>query len=143
MDSILLVPILTPSTRYSEWKSKMIAYLKRKVSMGLGKQSYEYEKNWINDGDRAYGAICGTFSRILLIYLIEFAEYPKDLWIELDRIFGKHNEDCYRNMGRTFRTTRVLYSKFSASTLFDEFVQDEEEAKSSHSQFKLKKVSLE
>ena len=55
----------------------MIASLKRQglyeVSMGLGKESYEYEKYWINDGDRAYGSICGTFSRSFLIYLIEFA----------------------------------------------------------------------
>ena len=134
MDSKLSVPLLTPSTRYSEWNSKMIASLKRQgiyeVSVGLGKESYEYEKDWINDGDRDYGAICGTFSRILLIDLIEFAEYPKDLWIELDRIFGKHNEDFYSNMGNTFKTTRVLYSKFSASTLSDEVVQDEEEAES-------------
>ena len=135
MDSILSVPLLTPSTRYSEWKSKMISSLKRQgfyeVSMGLAKESYEYEKDWINDGDRSYGAICGTFSQSLLIDLIDFAEYPKDLWIELDRIFGKHNEDFNSNMRRTFRNTRVLYSKFLTSTLFDEFVQDEEETKSS------------
>ena len=51
MDSILSVPLLTPSTRYSKWKSKMIASLKRQglyeVSMGLGKESYEYEKDQI------------------------------------------------------------------------------------------------
>ena len=55
MDSILLVPLLTPSTRYSEWKLKMIAYLKRQglyeVSIGLGKESYKYESEWLNDGD--------------------------------------------------------------------------------------------
>ena len=49
MDSRLLVPLLTPSTRYSEWKSKMIASLKRQglyeVSMELGKESYKYEKD--------------------------------------------------------------------------------------------------
>ena len=89
--------------------------------MGLGKEYYEYEKDWINDGDRVVGAICGTFSP-RLCYLIESTEYPKDLWIELDRIFGKHNEDCYSNMGSTFRTTRVLYSKLSAFTLSDEVV---------------------
>ena len=44
----------------------------------------------------------------------------------MDRIFGNHNEDCYSNMGSTFRTKRVLYSKVSASTL-----SDEEEAESS------------
>ena len=49
MDSILSVPLLTPSTRYSEWKLKMIASLKRQglyeVSMRLGKASYEYDKD--------------------------------------------------------------------------------------------------
>ena len=66
-----------------------------------------------------------------LRYLIESAKYPKDLWEELDRTFGKHNEDIYRNLGSNFRTTRFLYSKVSASTLSDEVFQDEEEAKSS------------
>ena len=66
MDLILSVPLLTPSTRYSKRNLKIIASLKRQglydVSMGFGKESYEYEKDWLNDGDRAYGAICGTFS---------------------------------------------------------------------------------
>ena len=48
----------------------------------------------------------------------------------LDRIFGKHNEDCYSNLGSTFRTIRVFYLKFLPSTLSDEVVQDEEEAES-------------
>ena len=60
----------------------------------------------------------------------------------LDRIFGKHNEDCYSNMGSTFRTTRVLYSKVSASTLSDEFVQDEEEAKSSSQSIRIEESLL-
>ena len=64
----------------------------------------------------------------ILRYLIDYAEYPKDLWIELDKTFGKNNEDYYRNLERKFRTTRIIYLKFSSSTLSDEFVQDEEEA---------------
>ena len=44
----------------------MIASLKRQgiyeVSIGIGKYSYKDENEWLNDGDRAYGAICGTFS---------------------------------------------------------------------------------
>ena len=59
MDSILPVPLLNPSTQYSEWKLKMISYLKRQglyeVSIGLGKESYEDENDWLNDGDRAFG----------------------------------------------------------------------------------------
>ena len=82
MDSILLVPLLNPSTRYSKWKLKMIASLKRQglyeVSMGLGKESYEYEKEWLNDSDRAFGTICLALSPSLH-YLVKSAKYPKDL----------------------------------------------------------------
>ena len=109
----------------------MIASLKRQglyeVSIGLGKESYEYENDWLNHGDRAFGTICMAFSPSLR-YFIDSAEYPKDLWTGLDITFGKHNEDYYSNLDSTFRTTRVLYSKHSASTLSDEFVQEEEEA---------------
>ena len=61
MDSILSVPLLTTSTTYSEWKLKMIAYMKRKglyeVSIGLGKESYKDENEWLNDGDISFGII--------------------------------------------------------------------------------------
>ena len=92
----------------------MITYLKRhglyQVYIGLGKESYKYENEWLNDSDRSFGTIGMAFWKFpSLRYLIESAEYPKDLWTELDRTFGKHNEDIYRNLGSTFRTTRVLY----------------------------------
>ena len=49
MDSRLSVPLLTPFTRYSEWKFKMISFLKRQclyeVSIGIGKESYEDEND--------------------------------------------------------------------------------------------------
>ena len=82
MDSRLSVPLLTPSTRYSKWKLKMISYLKvqglYEVSIGIGKESYEDENHWINDGDRYFGTICMALSPSLG-YLIDSAEYPKDL----------------------------------------------------------------
>ena len=129
MDSKLSVPLLTPSTRYSEWKLKMISYLKGQdlyeVSIGLGKESYEYENEWINGGDRFSGIICTTFSPILC-YLIDSAEYPKDLWREIDRTFGKHNEDHSRKLEISSNTSsRVIPSKLSASSLSNEVVQDE------------------
>ena len=96
MDSILSVPLLTPSRRYSEWKLNMISYIKRQdiyeVYIGLGKESYEDENDWLNDGDRYFGRICLAFSPSLH-YLIDYVEYPKDLWRSLDIYFGKHNED--------------------------------------------------
>ena len=77
MDSRLSVPLLTPSTRYSEWKLKMISYLKRQglyeVSIGIGKESYEYDNVLLNNGDRDYGTICEAFPPSLR-YLIDSAE---------------------------------------------------------------------
>ena len=74
MDSILSVPLLTPSTRYSEWKLKMISYLKRQglleVYIGLDKESYEDENVWINDDERDFGTICHAFSPSLHYLLI-------------------------------------------------------------------------
>ena len=128
MDSNLSVPLLTPSTRYSEWKLKIISSLKGhdlyEVSIGLGKESYEYQNDWLNDNVRSFGTICLALSPSLR-YLIAPVEYPKDLWTKLDRTFGKNNEDHYSNSERTPNITRVIYSKVSASILFDEFVQDE------------------
>ena len=110
----------------------MIASLKRQdlheVSIGLGKESYENENDWINYGDRDFGAICLALSPCLG-YLIGSTEYPKDLWTKLDRTFGRNNEDHDRNLESTPRTKRVLYWKLLASTLSDEAVQYEEEAK--------------
>ena len=130
MDSRLSVLLLIASTRYLEWKLKMIASLKRQrlyeVSIGLGKESYKDENEWLNEGYIAFGTICMAFWRSpSLRYLIDYAKYRKDVWTKLDRTFRKHNEDYYRNLESTPRNPRVLYSKFSASTLSDEVVQDE------------------
>ena len=47
MDLRLSVPLLTPFTRYLEWKLKMISSLRKqglyKVSIGVCKESYEDE----------------------------------------------------------------------------------------------------
>ena len=79
MDLRLSVPLLNPFTRYSLQKLKMILSLKRQglyeVSIGLGKESYEDENEWINEGDRDFGTICLAFSPSLR-YLIDSAEYP-------------------------------------------------------------------
>ena len=100
------------------------------MSFRLGKESYENDNDWLNDDDRAFGAICLAFSPSVL-YLIGSTEYPKDLWTKLDRRFGKNNEDHNRNLESTPSTTIVLDLKVSASTLSDEVVQEEEEVESS------------
>ena len=47
----------------------------------------------------------------------------------MDKTFGKHNEDHSINLESTPNTTIFLSSNVSASILFDEVIQDEEEAK--------------
>ena len=97
------------------------------MSIRLGKESYENENDWLNDGDRDFGAICLALSPSLC-YLIGSPEYPKDLWKKMDRKFDKHNDNHNITLESTPNTTIVLYLKVSASTLPDEVVQDEEEA---------------
>ena len=60
----------------------------------------------------------------------------------MDRTFGKNNDDHYTNLERTPNTTRVLSSKFLASILSDEVVQDEEEAKSSTQSIRIEESLL-
>ena len=130
MDSRLSVPLLTPFTRYSECKLKMISFLKRQglceVSIGLGKESYDNENEWLNDVDATFGVIGLSLSPSLR-YLTNFVEYPKDLLTKLDKTFDKHSEDHNNTLESTPNTTRVLDSKVSTSTLFDEVIQDVEE----------------
>ena len=68
----------------------MIASLKRQdlyeVSLGLGKESYENEIDWINDGDATFGEI-GLALSPSLRYLTKYVEYPKDLWTKMDKTF--------------------------------------------------------
>ena len=141
------IPLLTPFTSYSEWKLKMIAYLKRRglyeVSIGLGRESYENENDWLNDSDRAFGSMCLALDDSLYYLIPNHAEYQKKFWPILDRTFGKHNEDHNSTLEIAASTTRVLHSKLSASTLSDEVVQDEDERQNLlHIQFELKKVSM-
>ena len=109
----------------------MIPSLKRRglyeVSIWIGKDSYENENEWLNDGDRAFGAICLALSDSLY-FVIDFAEYPKDLWTRLDITFGMIDEDHNSTLESTSNTIIILDPKISASTLSDEVVQDDEEA---------------
>ena len=83
MDSRLSVPLLSPFTSYLEWKLKIISSLKRKniyeICIGAGEESYEEPSDWLNDYDRAFGAMCMVISP-RMHYLIDFAN-PKELLI--------------------------------------------------------------
>ena len=75
------VPLLT-FTNYSEWKMKMIAYLKRQglygVFIGLGEEYFETKKDWLNECDGAFGTIALALSPSLR-YLTRSIEDPKEL----------------------------------------------------------------
>ena len=124
----------------------MIAYLKRQglyeVSIGFGKESYEYEKHWLNYGDRAFGRI-GLVVSPRLRYLIDSAEYQKHIWTKLDRTFGNRNEYYNRNLEIKPNSIRFIFSKVSASILYDEVVQDEEESESSTQSIRIEESLLE
>ena len=85
-------PLLSPFN-YDDWKPKMSAYLKRQclfdVSIGALSEpgSYEEKIDWINNFDRYYGIICLVMS-LNIHHLIDSAEYPFELWNNLDKAFG-------------------------------------------------------
>ena len=59
--SLISVHPLSPFN-YAKWKLKMVAYLESHdiidVSFGAGKESYEDENDWLDDGERAYARMC-------------------------------------------------------------------------------------
>ena len=136
------VPLLTLFTNYSEWKKKMIASLMRRglygVSIVLGEEFFS-ENDWMNECDAASGTMTLALSPRLR-YVSTSIEDPKELQTRLDRTFGMNDEDHNSTLESTSNTISILDPKFSASTLSDEVVQNEEEAKSSSSDFPLNYV---
>ena len=130
MESRVSLPLLSPFTSYSEWKLKMISYLKRQglyeISIGSSEESYEDTSDWLNDCDRAIGAICLAISPSMR-YLIDSIEYPKDLWTTLDKVFGKNNEDPSSYVESTSMSSIISLSQdLSSSKVSNEVKHDEE-----------------
>ena len=111
------------------------------MSIGIGKESYENENDWLNDGDRAYGTIALALDDSLC-YLICSAEYPKEIWTILDRTFGKHNEDHNSTLEITASTTRFLHSKVTELLSLMKLFKMKMKQNILHIQFELKKVSM-
>ena len=70
----------------------MISYQKRQglyeISIGVGEESYEEPSDWLNDCDRAIGAMCLAISPCVC-YLTDSIDYPKDLWKTLYRVLER------------------------------------------------------
>ena len=96
------------------------------MSIGLSKECFS-ENDWLNKCDGAFGTIAMGLSPSLR-YLIRSIEDLKELWTRLDRTFRVIDEDHNSILERIYSTISTLDPKFSASTLSDEFFQDEEEA---------------
>ena len=112
----------------------MIIFLKRQyilwVSNGLSRKYFESENDWLNVKDVAFEIMKLALSPSFR-YLGRSIKDPHELWTRLDRTFGMIDEDHNRSLERTSSTISILDPKISASTLSDEVVQDEEEAKAS------------
>ena len=49
------------------------------MSIGLGRESYENENDWLNDNDRVVGTICLALDDSFYYLNLGSTEYPKDL----------------------------------------------------------------
>ena len=111
----------------------MIAYLESHdlfdVSIGAGEEHYEEKNDWLTNCYKAYGIMCMAVSP-MMNYLIDYVDYPFELWINLDRYFGvqKEEDDTYNESNTS---SSVLPSNVSASIVSDEVIHDEEMKKSS------------
>ena len=69
----------------------MVAYLESHdllhVSFGASKEYYGEKNDWLDDYERAYENMCMVMTPNMR-YLMEFVEYPFELWRNLDKAFG-------------------------------------------------------
>ena len=121
-------PLLSPFN-YADWKPKMSAYLKRQclfdVSIGAlsEPESYEEKIEWINNCDRYYGIMCLVMYPNIY-HLIDSAEYPFELWKNLDKAFSLQEiED--EAWSEPNISSCSLSQYFLASTFSDEVDHDE------------------
>ena len=108
----------------------MISYLKTQglyeIYIGAGEESYEEPSDWLNDCDRAIGAMCLSISPCMH-YLIDSVDYPKDIWTTLDRVLGKDNEDPSSYVESASSSSMISLSQdFLASTVSYEVDHEEE-----------------
>ena len=98
---LISVPPVSPFN-YTEWKLKMVAYLKSHelfdVSIGaMAMPKSDDEKTiWFNDCDREFGAMCLAIPP-RMCYLIDTVEYPSEIWSRLDSAFGEKIEEISTN----------------------------------------------
>ena len=86
-------------------------------------ESYEEKIDWKNNCDRAYGIMCLGMSPNIH-HLIDYAEYPFELWKNLDKAFGLQEiED--EAWSEPNISSCSLSKDLLASTFSNEFDHDE------------------
>ena len=88
--------MLTPF-KFFEWKAEMVIQLRAKgifrVTMGtkVEPNSAGEKAKFFNKLDEAYGLLCLSISRELLLHLDSLTS-PKEVWEKLESLFGKTDE---------------------------------------------------
>ena len=106
----------------------MSTYLKRQclfdVSIGVLSEPESYEENidWINNCDRYHGIICLGMSPNIH-NLIDSAEYPFEIWNNLDKAFGVQEVEDEALIEHTISSC-ALSQHVLASTLSYEVIYD-------------------
>ena len=113
-------------------KSKMFAYIKRHclydVSIGAMREpgSCQEKYDWLNDNDRAYGTMCLDIPPTMC-YLLDSADYPFDLWRNIDEAIGMQQEyESYMERKKMGTSLCILHMVLT-SCISQEAVQNEEE----------------
>ena len=126
-----VVPLLSPFN-YVEWKPNMCAYLKRQCLYDVSTsflrelESYQDKYDWLNDNDRAYGTMFLAIP-LTMRYILDFADYPFELWRNLDEAFGMQQEDVSYMESKQVGTSLSVLPMISALCISQEAVQNEED----------------
>ena len=89
-------------------------------------ESCQEKCDWINDNARAYGTMCLTIPPTMC-YLLDSAEYPFELWRNLDEALGMQQEDVsYLERKQMGTSLFFLPPMILTSCTFQEVVRNEE-----------------
>ena len=110
----------------------MCAHIKSKflynVSIGVVREpdSRQEKDAWVNDNDRAYGTMCLAIPPTMH-YLLDSADYPFELWKNIDETLGMQQKDVSYMESKQMGTSLCVLPMISASCISQEVVRNEEE----------------
>ena len=108
----------------------MCAYIQRQciydVSIGAVKEPESCQKKdaWINDNDRVYGTMCLAIPPTMR-YILDSADYPFELWKNLDEALGMQQKDVSYMESKQMGTSLCVLPMILASGIFQEVIRNE------------------